>query len=132
MTKKFINKRYLDYTKKSFLKYFGRNILLEKEEYSNEAAGMGFYRLIYKNPKYQIFFEYERLRFTIKVKWEEATSNFFSQHKDLSNDLKEESIDKAISILKNDISNGCLEFFRISKKYEIKKVEGRLVDDTKF
>lgn len=129
---KFINKRYLDYTKNSFLKYFGQNLLLKKEEYSNEAAGMGFYRLTYENSKYQIVFEYERLRFTIKIKWEGAFSNFFLQHKDLTNTLKEECIDEAVFTLKNDINNGNLEFFRISKKGEIKKIEVKLIDDVKF
>ncbi|MBC1640028.1 hypothetical protein [Listeria welshimeri] len=89
---------------------------MKKEEHSNEAAGMGFYRLTYANSKYQIIFEYERLRFTIKIKWEGAFSNFFLQHKDLPNTLKEESIDEAIFTLKNGINNGNLEFFRISKK----------------
>ncbi|MGX7243924.1 hypothetical protein ACWOC1_03620 [Enterococcus quebecensis] len=129
---KFINKHYLDYTKKSFLEYFGQNIFLKKEEYSNEAAGMGFYRLNYEYSKYQIVFEYERLRFTIRIKWKDAVSNFFSQHKELSNSLKEEDINQSISVLKNDIDNGCLDFFRISKKGEIKKIEGALIDGSKF
>ncbi|EAC6284229.1 hypothetical protein UL45_14090, partial [Listeria monocytogenes] len=104
----------------------------KKEEHSNEAAGMGFYRLTYENSKYQIVFEYERLRFTIKIKWEGAFSNFFLEHKDLPNTLKEESIDEAVFTLKNDINNGNLEFFRISKKGEIKKIEVKLIDDVKF
>lgn len=111
---------------------FGKNLFLKKEEYSNEAAGMGFYRLTYENSKYQIIFEYERLGFTIKIRWEGAISNFFSQHKDLLNNLEEESIDEAISVLKNDISNVYLEFFRIPKKSKTRKVEGRLIDDSKF
>ncbi|EAD9788269.1 hypothetical protein APY15_14410, partial [Listeria monocytogenes] len=82
--------------------------------------------------KYQIVFEYERLRFTIKIKWEGAFSNFFLEHKDLPNTLKEESIDEAVFTLKNDINNGNLEFFRISKKGEIKKIEVKLIDDVKF
>jgi len=130
---KFINKHYLDYTKNSFSKYFGENLFLKKEEFSNDTAGMGFYRLTYeKNSRYQIVFEYERLRFTIRIKWGEATSNFFSKHKELQNNLEEKNIDEAISVLKNDISNGELEFFQISKKGEIKKVEGKFIDGTKF
>ncbi|MGX7351953.1 hypothetical protein [Enterococcus canis] len=129
----FINKYFLDYTKNSFSNYFGETLFLKKEEFSNNTAGMGFYRLTYeKNSKYQIVFEYERLRFTIRIKWGEATSNFFSQHKGLRNNLAEKNIDEAISVLKNDIINGELEFFQISKKGEIKKVEGKLIDDTKF
>lgn len=130
---KFINKHYLDYTKNSFSKYFGENLFLKKEEFTNDTAGMGFYRLTYeKNSRYQIVFEYERLRFTIRIKWGGAISNFFSRHKELQNNLAEENIDQAISVLKNDISNGNLDFFQISKKGKIKKVEGKFIDDTKF
>ncbi|SEO96805.1 hypothetical protein SAMN04488134_1262 [Amphibacillus marinus] len=120
---KFINDHFLDYTKKNFLKYFEKDIILKNEEYSNDSAGMGFYRLTYEYLSYQIIFEYERLRFTIRIKYKDAVSNFFAQHKELLNSLTEENINKSIFILKSDLKNNNLSFFYITKKGEIKKIE---------
>lgn len=127
----FINKRYLDYTKKIFLKYFGQNLFLKKEDWSNEAAGMGAYKLTYESSRYQIIFEYEKLCFTIQIRCEGASSNFFGQNKDIPNNLEEKNIEAAISTLKNNINDGNLEFFQISKKGKIKKVERIFIDDEK-
>ncbi|GAB2022991.1 hypothetical protein RyT2_20650 [Pseudolactococcus yaeyamensis] len=82
---------------------------------------MGAYELTYEYLKkpYQIVFDYQRLRFTIRIDWENAHANLFenlfSGHKELKNRLDRDDIKRAIQALKKDIDEDALEFYTIKK-----------------
>ena len=123
--KEFINNKFMEYTKEIFSNAFHDNIRLDKEQYSNDAAGMGYFKLVYYLPSkvYQIVFEYERLLFTIKIKSNENFTNFFMNHTDISNSLEINNIKTAVSVLKKDIMNDNFDFFKIKKNGKLERVE---------
>ncbi|WP_317943339.1 hypothetical protein [Carnobacterium maltaromaticum] len=119
----FINNMFMEYTKEIFSNVFYDEIHLNEEKYSNDVAGMGYFKLFYYLPSkdYEIVFEYERLLFTIKIKNNENFSNFFVNHKDIKNSLEISNIKTAVLVLKEDIMNDNFDFFKITKNRKLKK-----------
>lgn len=97
------------------------NARIRRKKLSNQAAGMGFFKLNYSLPSksYDIIFEYERLFFTITVKRKKDFYHLFANHSELSNHLREKDIRRAIIVLREDIDK--LEFCSIGKNGKIKK-----------
>lgn len=117
----FINRKYLNYTEACFEEIFGSMLVLEEKSFSNQVAGMGFFKLNYSLPSksYDIIFEYERLFFTITVKRKKDFYHLFANHSELSNHLREKDIRRAIIVLREEIDT--LEFCSIGKNGRIKK-----------
>ncbi|WP_208427744.1 hypothetical protein [Latilactobacillus fragifolii] len=123
--KDFINEKYLGFTEATFFKIFGDELILKNKTFSNHNAGMGYFKLIYLYPiyGYEITFEYENLLFTIKIKYGSFVCFLLSFHEELNNRLDEQDIFKAIKALKKDIQQNNLEFYKITKSGDYKRVK---------
>jgi len=66
---KFVNKKYMDIAVKEFKSVFGGNVKLLKQEFSNDAAGMGAFNLkyLYINTGHIIEFDCQKLTFSITI-----------------------------------------------------------------
>ncbi|WP_088839095.1 hypothetical protein [Listeria sp. ILCC792] len=120
----FVNIEYLQYTQDKFYDIFNEEAILKSREFSNDSAGMGFYRLVYFYKSYKIIFEYEKFYFTLKIENNGNFAHFFANHNELKNTLTKTNINVAIYTLKQDLEKGSLTFYTINKNGKLKKIEG--------